>query len=290
MTDTMWHPPVTHESVDITPDLAAKWVEAYNIHNRDPRDWRVRMLARDMDAGRFPENGENGVTFDWDNNIAGGQHTLLAIIRSGRTVRLRVTRNVDPASRDTMNDALKERLADRLKVAGVRNTTTAESMLRRVVYYNAHRGLTGQTNAKFSKADLMNEWPKYAQPIVDTIATCNPYDNGSIWPGNRGAMHFSYYLLRWYAKSSPDAVKEFFELICYGSQEADEKVLFNRLRVKFREYKDANTQVFWILKAWNAWAKGEKLTVLQAPRDSIDAGTHRMVLANKHYPKIYRAR
>lgn len=292
------HGPVTYESVEMTPQLADEWIEKYNIHNRGVRDWRVKLIVKDIENGRYLEAGENGVTFDWDGNIAAGQHTLYAVRQAGRTVRMRVTRNVDPAVRDVLNDSLKERLADRLAANNVRGSGLAEAILRKALFYekvaldspNHTGGLVGFGNQKFSKGDLMNEWIRYAQPITATIEATTEWDSKNIWPGNRGTMHFLWWLLVWRTGCNPERVREFYDRVCYGSQDPNEKILFNRLKVKFREYPATEHQLYFLLKAWRSWVTGENLTILQAPRDSINPATHKMVLTNKHYPKPYKVR
>jgi hypothetical protein len=79
---------VTHTTEEITPEMAELFLEANNL-NRPIRLRRVSELAGDMLAGRWKENGEAGVTFDWNGDIAGGQHTLSAVVQSGVSIRCR---------------------------------------------------------------------------------------------------------------------------------------------------------------------------------------------------------
>lgn len=292
------HPPVTYESIEMTPELAEQWIEKYNVHNRNLRTWHVQRIQKSIERGRYLEGGENGITFDWDGNIAGGQHTLYAVKAAGRTVRMRLTRNVDPAVRDVLNDNLKERFSDRLTANGVRNSTVAEGILRKALYYEiiasqskTHTGgLIGFNRSKWAKGDLMDEWVAYAQPIIGTLEATTQWDNPSIWPGNRGAMHFFYWLLVWRTQCNPETVKEFFDRVAYGSQEPTERDLFNQLKNRFKKYPTADYQVYWLLKAWNAWARNDVKATLQSPRDSINPVTGKMTLVNHNFPKPYKAR
>lgn len=145
---TITHPDPVDTYEDITPELAAKWLEDFNHHNRPISERRLRPMIDDMLNGRWKVNAEAGITFDWNGDIAGGQHTLTAVARSGVTIRTRVSRGVDPASRATMNDAHKQRFAHDLALAGVaRNTVMEEALLRKVVFWNkvasAHKGIGG---------------------------------------------------------------------------------------------------------------------------------------------------
>lgn len=292
------HGPVTYESIEMTPELADEWIEKYNVHNRKSRDYHVRRIQRAIERGRYLEGGENGVTFDWDGNIAGGQHTLLAVRAAGRTVRMRLTKNVDPAVRDVLNDGLKEHLADRLTANNVRNSKTAEAVLRKALFYEniattspTHTGgLIGSGNAKYAKGDLMDEWVAYAEPIIGTLEATGEWDNKNIWPGNRGAMHFMWWLLVWRTKNNPEKVKEFFNRVAYGSQDETERDLFIQLKNRFKKYPTADYQVYWLLKAWRAWASSDVKEVLQSPRNSINPVTGKMTLVNANFPRPYRQR
>lgn len=295
---TTTRPPVSYESIELTPEQADEWITQFNVHNRNIRDWHTKRIQKSIERGRYMEAGENGVTFDWDGNLAGGQHTLLAVRASGRTVRLRLTRNVDPSVRDVLNDNLKERLSDRLATNGVRNSNTAEGLLRKALFYEtvaanspAHiGGLIGFIHGKYAKGDLMDEWVAYAQPIISTLEATTEWDNRNIWPGNRGAMHFFWWLLVWRTGCNPARVREFYERVSYGLQDPGERDLFIQLKNRFGRFPTADYQVYWLLKAWNAWAKNDVKAVLQSPRDSINPVTGKMVLTNANFPKPYRAR
>lgn len=269
-------PKITHSSERITPELAQKWMEAHNNSNRPISDRHVRLLAQDMGDGNFPENGENGVTFDWNDNIAGGQHTLMAIIRSGKTLTLRVTRGVDPSSRATMNDSWKQRLDHDLAVWGIRDTTDSAALLRKIVIWESvakdskgQGGLRQWRNTRFSRAHLITEWPKYATGITAAIQGAAKYIKD--WPkgGNLGSMFFMYWLVTEKYGYSQEAAHEFFDHVCFGSQR--EGRTFQRLWARFQmpDERFADRQVFWLCRVWNAWLLDEKLTKLQEPKGGI---------------------
>jgi hypothetical protein len=295
---TTTHPQVTTEHTEITPELAAKWLEDFNRHNRPIFPWHWRDLAEDMLSGRFLDTGENGVSFDWDGYICGGQHTLTAIVHSGCAVRLRVSRNVDPAARQVMNDTLKQRFAHDLATMGAnRNANQMESLTRVALLWDRtaqiYRGKGGiatyRTAAKYTRSVLTSEWPKYAASVTETMDSTSPWNNTQVWPGNRGAMQMIYWTLRYRFDCSHEAIAGFFTKICYGTDDLNEGVLFLKLKNKYNENQDKHIQVYWTLRVWNAVHKGETLTKLQAPRDSIDPVTGKMTLADP-YPRALKVR
>lgn len=269
---------VTHVSEEITPALAEKYLKN-NRFNRKVIPWRINLLADDMTAGHFPENGENGVTFDWNNNIAAGQHTLHAIVRSGKTLRLRVTRGVDPAARTTMNDSAKQRLSHDLQVWGISNASAAESLLRKIMVWETaasrnkgQGGLTAWRTMRFSRSGLATAWPRYATGVSEAITGAGQWLKD--WPheGNSGALYFMYWLLTEKHGFNSDKVTEFFNVLTYGSQDPDVGTLVAKIRRKFSENDWAEVQVFWMCRVWNAYTGGEKLSKLQAPKGGKNPG------------------
>lgn len=285
------------EHIDITPAMATEWLEKYNRHNRPIFDYHWRDLAEDMKDHRFIDHGENGVRFDWDGYVCGGQHTLTAIKMSGMTVRLAVTRNVDPAARAVMNDSLKQRFSHDLATMGVgKNRQQLEALIRVALLWDRtallHRGRGGiatfRSSGKFTRSTLVNEWPKYAETTIDTMNQTSTWNNSDVWPGNRGAMQFAYWVLVHRFDCSPEAVTDFFDKICYGSSSEADKVMFLKLRGKFKEDTDKHTQVYWILRTWNHYQQGQPLSKLQAPKGSIDE-RGKMILTDP-FPRAVKVR
>lgn len=266
-------PSVTYASEVITPETAREWLKKYNKHNRDMREWRIRLLATDIENDNLIENGEVGITFDWNGHVAGGQHTLAAIERAGKPVRVRVTRGVDPRSRDTMNDTLKERLSDRFKGQGIPNAVYAEPMIRKVMVWETvaadHKGLGGLDlwrGARYSRAQLMAAWPTYAAGIITSLGEAGVWYDA--WPqgGNRGALQFTHWLLTEKHGMNREKVDRFFDIVAYGSDDARERGLRMKLLKKFMENHNAEYQVYWLMRTWNYWVHQENPSKFQGPK------------------------
>lgn len=280
----MTAPEITYTRETVTPDIAQKYLDRNKL-NRPVKDWHVNQLANDMTNGNFVENGENGVTFDWNGNIAGGQHTLKAIVKSGKTVKFRVTRGVAPEVRATMNDSLKQSFSDDLSIAGVSSASLSDTLLRKVIVWEAvarqnkgQGGLAVWKTFRTSRAALAAEWPTYANGIVDALNGTAQWHRP--WPGNRGAMQLMYWLLTEKYAFSDVVVDEFFSNICYGSSDPTNRVMFQRLREKFNKNSAAPAQMYWLVRVWNAWIGEEKLSKLQEPQGGI----------RDPYPRVRRPR
>lgn len=109
---------------NVNPDLAMKWLER-NTRNRDLRQNIVERYAADMLAGRWMVTGD-AIGFDTSGAIVNGQHRLWAVIESGVTVPMLVTFNLEPEVVKVLDDHLKRKLTDIIKIAKPGSTITAK--------------------------------------------------------------------------------------------------------------------------------------------------------------------
>ena len=82
------------EVVNITPEMAAEWLE-HNMANNRPLNTRtVNKYARIMRGGGWNLTHQ-GIAFDEKGTLVDGQHRLKAIVTANMPVRMMVTRGVE---------------------------------------------------------------------------------------------------------------------------------------------------------------------------------------------------
>lgn len=126
----MWEQKV----LEVTPDLAADWLDKHNNGNRPIRPSVVKKYVAMMKAGQW-RLSPDGIIFGDGGRLIQGQHRLTAIVRSGVTCEMLVTRGVsddlfkvlDRGAGRTVADVLgvNKRLAEVARLAAVfkyRNT------------------------------------------------------------------------------------------------------------------------------------------------------------------------
>jgi hypothetical protein len=86
--------------IDVTPIQAANWLES-NKFNRKISDVSVSRYARDMTNGHWTLNHQ-GIAFDDEGVLVDGQHRLMAIVKSGVTVKMMVTWGADRVGIDEL--------------------------------------------------------------------------------------------------------------------------------------------------------------------------------------------
>ncbi len=94
----------------VTPAIAKRWLER-NDTNRRLRARYVAMYAQDMQAGNWYAK-PLAVCFDRDSQLGNGQHTLHAIIASGKQQNLLVARGCTKEQIAAMDVGLKRSVSD----------------------------------------------------------------------------------------------------------------------------------------------------------------------------------
>lgn len=254
---------------DVTPDLASKWL-ALNENNRNIRTKVVESYARDMAAGNWRFTGE-AVKFDKDGILLDGQHRLMAVVRSGATVRLLVINNVDPAAQSVMDSGARRSAADALTLDGTRNAS--------LVAAAARLGLIIESGVDHNLQVTHSE-------IADFVAH-NPdiHDAASATTSLRkfirvtpAALTYSWMLL---GRVDPVASATFFDSLANNatSGKGDPRnTLLRRLQSAGdnKERLNSVTQVAFIVRAWNAWRAEDELHVLRDRASNGKGGSTRV--------------
>lgn len=119
--------------VELTPDLAAMWMEL-NTSNRKVNPQTVDRYARDIAAGRWQVNGEP-IIFDRKRVLRNGQHRCLAVIKSGVSILVYVIFDVDEGAFMTMDGGRKRTAADQLGVLKEKHAAPVAAAVRLIVSY-----------------------------------------------------------------------------------------------------------------------------------------------------------
>jgi len=121
---------ITHELVDLSPQLAEKWL-GHNLGNRHLRRQKVQQYAQDMRSGNWQISGQ-AIQFDWDGRLIDGQHRCEAVIESGVTVRVLVVKGLDPRSREVIDTGATRTGGDALRFAGFSQDPTVLAAVARI--------------------------------------------------------------------------------------------------------------------------------------------------------------
>lgn len=133
--------------LDITPDMAVKWLEG-NVMNRPVCQGHVDAMSEDMKGHRWIPTHQ-GIAFDDKGTLVDGQQRLWAIFLSDRTIRMSVTRGLSAEAIELIDGGKARSLTDRMCINGRfgterlnrRHAATLHEMVRGL---NSARRLTYQ--------------------------------------------------------------------------------------------------------------------------------------------------
>lgn len=158
---------ITEEVVDVTPEIAAAWLER-NTVNRPLRRFVVDRYAADMSAGRWKMSPDNIIAFDADGNLIGGQHRLHAVIKSGFTMRCRASYGwSDPDLKHVLNSGSPVSAGDVLDANGVANAARVASALRALAQFRDAR-TTNYIASNSEVAQLYQRHPGISKAVART--------------------------------------------------------------------------------------------------------------------------
>jgi hypothetical protein len=240
---------MSFEIVDVTPALAAEWLNA-NTDNRPLSTRRVEQFAAVMRAGGWKVNNQ---AIGWDENgrLADGQHRLYAVIEANMTVRMSVARGI-------ATDAVKtiDRGSTRMVGEVLRREGTVPNANIVAGWCNAEHVLR-TNNAVKSSVEVTEEYYRRNRGFIDTLATIMP--NKRPWKiAPIGAA------LIYAARHDPAKVEEFVRLMVSGAglEETDPVFVIREVifTVATRPSQDNRRALaLKILRAIMAFIRGEKL-------------------------------
>jgi|SRR5215475_1187591 len=193
---------------DIGPDLAAKYLEL-NINNRRIRQKVIEKFTRDMLRGKWKLTHQ-GIAFNEDGNLIDGQHRLWAIVESGCTIRLMVTRGLSRDANEGIDEMLNRKATDILHYRGVQ-ASAHELAIARII-------ITPKVNA-LSRAETMEAFIKH-QDAINSVWRMFPSHKKKITiAAVLGAMARA-----WYTQERP-RLSRFADVLYDGVATDDDRVI-----------------------------------------------------------------
>jgi hypothetical protein len=259
-------PVTTRETV--SPEIAVRWL-TMNTHNRRFSERSVNAYAADMKADAWCETG-SAICFAADGSLLDGQQRLMAIVRSGVTLAMLVTRGLPTAAQEVIDTGRPRSFANILELRGEACAASLASITRRA--YAWDRGWRTYRNDGSAGRETI------------THAQLSGFLNGN--PDLRAAVRLAE-RIRHHEKAIPASVvgvcawlfariesedcEMFFDRYSTGLGLQGEDDPIYRLRVWAREQKDrrsrtvigAGLQQAHIIKAWNLYRQGRSCRSLR---------------------------
>jgi hypothetical protein len=258
----------------ITPQEAAKSLERAYPLNR-PVNYDVKeQYRRDIEDGNWLATGEP-IIFDSDGYLANGHTRLTACIDAGKPFVTLVVHGVSPDSRIAMDDVRRRTFANNLHMTGHQWGSQQETLLKGILTWENYGGFALRVdNQRKSNKLLAVVYPTYGHDMVQAIMLTNDYARKI--PGPNSALYFAAWLLLRYGPEK--RVRKFFSILAIGSQEwIDHPVVTLREKLASdKEDKKVSGRrvytaeiIYFMIRAWNAWNLGDKMTKYQLPTGGL---------------------
>lgn len=240
----------------ISPKQARAYLEA-NVHNRNLREGRVQALAGAIHRGEWRETGDP-IKFNGDGSLIDGQHRLAAIAKAGRRVTVWVARGVEEQVQEVVDTGSKRTLGDMLKLRGYENWNNLASATRSLWLYKKHGfPVTDGGWAPPTAQELLRlvELEKQLPEFVVKMNALSRRDPALRLP--HGATTAMWMVFS--KKASPEDADAFFDQLLAPTDGAL-VVLRKRLLQANAPHSrmPAKLKVALLVKAWNAWLRGER--------------------------------
>ncbi len=255
----------------VNPDTAARWLGA-NGRNRNMRNATVAKYARDMTAGNWQFTGE-AIKFDINGNLLDGQHRLMAIMQSGTTLPMLIVNGLPPESQDVMDSGDKRTAGDALRLNDVKNYILVAAIARLAIQLETGADVrSGVTHAEIKAWVDDND-------DVHNVASAVSSAKAFI-PISPAPLGYSWLIL---SRANPQRCGAFFDALANNSTsgKGDPRNTLLRRFASARQNKEhlpRDTQVNFILRAWNAWAAGEELHILKAKSSNGKGGATKVTV------------
>jgi hypothetical protein len=249
---------ITQQS--ISPKRAQELLGTVKL-NRNVRSRHVAELARQMVNGEWDPNNPGAIGLTTSGKLLDGQHRLLAVVESGKTIRMWVAEGIPAATMTTIDTGAKRNLADVLKLRGDSSVNALSGTLRQVWTYEHYKVMGGRPPGDPTHGELLRllDGNETIREIVrrvnasysEGLPRCGP----SLW----GAV---YYIA---LGVNEDDADEFMDKVTTGENlgEGDAILALRRFLMEAQGRRPPPRVCAAVMvKAWNAWRKGNYVQVL----------------------------
>lgn len=252
------------EWVTVTPKMAESWL-GLNEGNRNKRAGHIARLTRDMKAGRWLLTGDT-IKFDWNGRLIDGQHRLTSIVVSETPSRILVVRDLDPNVQSVLDGQAKRAARDALFFNGVEKDRNVLAALAKI-------DIARQAGAMATALSGTPESPTNAEVVqwfTDNDDAAFAADQSRKVYKFIGASPTPLaYAIMVTSRIDLEASLEFFNSTAEGRTNGIGDPRLTLLRTLERDRKNnrgsaegSAQQIYYILRTWNAWRAGEKLSKL----------------------------
>lgn len=254
-------------SKHITPKMAEEMLSR-NAGNRKVTQSNVQFLYKQMANGYWKLTGDP-IKFDDRGQLVDGQHRLLALIKSGKTLEMFIAENLDDGVFEVLDTGRTRTAGDTLSVMGYMNVNVLAGAARTIILlkngYFADSRKAGR-DARITNSIIL-DFIKKNPSLEDDIKHINTIYRGfRYFPSSKLAALFFIF-----SKTNQTKAEDFFNRYLTGVDLGEENPI-RLLRERFiRDQQNKSKmpereKMALIIKAWNLFATNKKVKRLELER------------------------
>lgn len=263
---------VSTEIIDVTPAMAAKWLEA-NTKNRPINKGTWLRYLSDMKAGRW-QYVADPIRFAADGSLLDGQHRLMAIAQMPYTFseKFLVVRGLVPQAQLLMDQGRKRTTGDQLGLIGILHRNQISSGVK--LYLEWTHGVMFSANYSRQSISTMEivEFCEDNPDIIEWLCkNMSPLTNFPVPSTPPTALAIAAYRI------DPDLAQEFLTRAYTMTDLAEGDpilVMTRKLKGRPPELAKGRTGGRWdrryalgvIIQGWNAWVDNKKIARIPVVR------------------------
>lgn len=257
---------IRYSTEKITPEIAKEMLR-WNYGNRPISKPSVRLLAEQMSKGKWHLTGET-IIFADSGRLIDGQHRLEAVVQSGCTIEVAVTRGVEEECYKFIDQNRPKGIKDFLSGA---DRTLLASVGKKILFVK--KGFLGNASIKAynyttdEAVDFIEENVNIIAKVARLADRCYRHLNFMSKSEIGGIAGF----LILFKNHKENVVEDFFmELFFSTNGDKGVEILRNRLiqnKLNRNSHLSSKAKMAIVAKTWNAWLKGEQRKQLRANQD-----------------------
>jgi len=256
----------TATPVEVTPELATRWLEETNSHNRNLKPKHVTRLARAMERGEFHFVGDF-IRFSKSGKLLDGQHRLTAIVRSGTTQPMMILEGLPEDAQQYMDANSLRSNGDQVKLQlGVGQPLVWASISRLLIRADAEDLLTDILSP--SAPEVVDFVRENRDPLGRAVKAASA--TYTAVGGSQAVGGAAYFLAE--AKDPVTAIG-FWKTLASGENIAKGSPIYALREAILRRRKvqrwTPNEELAAYARCWNATRKGERIEKLNITRGSM---------------------
>ena len=256
----------TSEIVEITPEIAALWLDKNRDNQRNVMRSHVMHLAKEMIEGRWTVTGQP-IIFDANDHMIDGQHRLRAVVLSGVSVTMMVTRGVAESAFMAIDRGRPRTSGNIFAIRGIKDCNQVASICNNFWKYRRALKTSGSVNSydRASASELLDVFDANPGGYYAALGPAGAVHRViGLPPSVGGACHFI-------ASEIPESSEEvalFFEGLVSGSGLMDgSPILYLRntiIRSDKSRLKIGSMHMFALTaKAWNLFRKSKSAKLIK---------------------------